>query len=69
MSRDWFARLKRGEHGVFVTTSAFTTQCQEEVFADEYPVELMPGGRLVGMLKQLGAVRGDELSVEWVAGR
>ena len=48
------ARLQRGEHGVFVTTSYFTKQCQEEVFADRYPAELISGGQLVGMMAQLG---------------
>jgi hypothetical protein len=61
------ARLQRGEHGVFVTTSAFTRQCQEEVFADEYPVELISGGKLVGMLQQLGAVRAGDFVRDWVA--
>lgn len=48
------ARLQRGEHGVFVTTSYYTKQCQEEVFADRYPVELIAGGQLVGMFAQAG---------------
>jgi hypothetical protein len=60
------ARLQRGEHGVFVTTSAFTTQCQEEVFEDGYPVDLIAGGRLVGILQQLDAVRGGRLAEEWL---
>jgi hypothetical protein len=60
------ARLQRGEHGVFVTTSSFTRQCQEEVFADAYPVELIPGGRLVGVLAHLGAVDGDHLAPAWL---
>lgn len=61
------ARLQRGEHGVFVTTSAFTEQCQEEVFADAYPVELIPGAKLVGILQQLGGVQAGKLSPDWVA--
>ena len=48
------ARLQRGEHGVFVTTSYYTRQCQEEVLADRYPAELISGGQLVGMMSQLG---------------
>lgn len=48
------ARLQRGEHGVFVTTSYYTPQCQQEVFADRYPVELIAGGQLVGMFAQVG---------------
>jgi len=61
------ARLQLGEHGVFVTTSAFTRQCQEEVFADAYPVELIAGGKLVSMLQQLGAVQSGRLVSEWCA--
>jgi hypothetical protein len=60
------ARLQRGEHGVFVTTSAFTRQCQDEVFADQYPVELIPGLQLVGILQQLGAVQGRGLQPSWL---
>jgi hypothetical protein len=62
------ARLQRGEHGVFVTSAWFTEQCQEEVFADAYPVELIPGTKLVAMLEQLGAARGGRLAEDWVAG-
>jgi hypothetical protein len=60
------ARLRRGEHGVFVTTASFSRQCQEEVFADQYPVDLIPGARLVGMLQHLGAVRGREILPAWL---
>ena len=60
------ARLQRGEHGVFVTTSYFTKQAQEEVFADKYPVELIPGGRFAGLLQQIGATRKGELRREWL---
>lgn len=48
------ARLQRGEHGLFVTTSYYTKACQEEVFGDQYPVELISGGQLVGMAAQIG---------------
>ncbi len=48
------ARLQRGEHGLFVTTTYYTRACQEEVYADEYPVELISGGQLVGMAAQIG---------------
>ncbi|HSC86183.1 MAG TPA: restriction endonuclease [Polyangiaceae bacterium] len=59
------ARLQRGEHGVFVTTSHFTRQAQDEMYTDKYPVELIPGGRFAGMLAQIGAVRGGELLPHW----
>jgi HJR/Mrr/RecB family endonuclease len=60
------ARLQRGEHGVFVTTSYFTKQAQEEVHADGYPVELIAGGRFTGLLQQIGATRKGQLRPEWL---
>lgn len=59
------ARLQRGQHGVFVTTSYFTRQAQEEVLEDRYPVELISGDRLVGMLQHLGATAGSGLKPAW----
>lgn len=61
------ARLQRGEHGVFVTTSHFTTQAQDEMFADRYPVELVPGGRFAGMLAHVGATKAGNLREDWLA--
>jgi hypothetical protein len=60
------ARLQRGQHGVFVTTAHFSTQAQEEVYADKYPVELISGDRVVGMLQHLGAITGGRLSPRWI---
>jgi hypothetical protein len=60
------ARLQRGEHGVFVTTSYFTPQAQDEMYADKYPVELVLGGRFAGLLAHVGATRAGELRREWV---
>lgn len=60
------ARLQRGEQGVFVTTSYFTAQAQDEMYADKYPVELVAGDRFAGMLAHVGATRGGELRQEWV---
>jgi hypothetical protein len=60
------ARLQRGEHGVFVTSSYFTTQAQEEVFEDRYPVELIYGRRLVGLLSSVGAIRDGRLDPSWL---
>jgi restriction endonuclease Mrr len=51
---------------VFVTTSYFTKQTQEEVYADKYPVELISGGRFAGLLAQIGASSKGELKREWV---
>ncbi len=36
------------------------------MYADRYPVELIPGGRLAGMLMQVGATREGELRREWL---
>ncbi|MEM7157036.1 MAG: restriction endonuclease [Myxococcota bacterium] len=62
------ARLQRGEHGVFATNSYFTRQAQAEVLEDRYPVELIHGGRLAGMLAKVGAVKGGKLDDSWVRG-
>lgn len=40
------ARLRRGWVGVYVTTSFFSTQVQEEVYEDRYPIVLINGLRL-----------------------
>ena len=45
------ARLDRGEYGIFVTTSAFTKQAQEEVFEMRYPVSLVHSKKLISMIK------------------
>ncbi len=60
------ARLQRGEHGIFATTSYFTQQAQQEVYADRYPVELIPGARLAGLLAEVGAVRKGVLQSSWL---
>lgn len=46
-------------------SSRATEQCQEEVFGDAYPVELISGGKLVGLLQQLGAAKAGKLVPEW----
>ncbi len=60
------ARLQRGEHGVFATNSYFTPQAQEEVAHDRYPVELIYGRRLLGLLTQVGAIRRGQLDPSWL---
>lgn len=40
------ARLRRGWVGVYVTTSFFSTQVQEEIYEDRYPIVLVNGQRL-----------------------
>ena len=60
------ARLRRGEYGIFVTTSYYTKQAQEEVLADAYPVKLFAGIDLVRFLKELKLVVGDQIRQEWL---
>lgn len=60
------ARLGRGQYGVFVTTSYFTRQAQEEVLADRYPTRLVAGTDLINMMRELRVTRGDELSPSWL---
>lgn len=61
------ARLGRGEYGIFVTTSYYTRQAQEEVFEDAYPVKLFAGIGLVLFLRELKLVRNGQIKEEWLA--
>lgn len=61
------ARLGRGQYGVFVTTSYFTRQAQEEVLADGYPTTLVAGADLVRIMRELRVVNHDEISGKWLA--
>jgi hypothetical protein len=61
------ARLRRGEFGLFVTTSYFTRQAQEEVLSDAYPTKLLSGSDVVRFMKEVGAVRKGEISSAWVS--
>ena len=45
------ARLDRGEYGIYVTTSAFSKQAQEEVYEMRYPVSLVHSRKLISMIK------------------
>jgi HJR/Mrr/RecB family endonuclease len=60
------ARLSRGQFGLFVTTSYFTKQTQQEVLEDGYPVKLFSGIDLVNFLKELRLVDKDKIRVEWL---
>jgi hypothetical protein len=60
------ARLRRGEYGVFVTTSYYTRQAQKEVFEDAYPVKLFAGVDLVRFLRELNLVSAGEVREEWL---
>jgi len=61
------ARLRRGEYGIFVTTSYYTRQAQEEVLEDAYPVRLFAGIDLVRFLRELNLLAGERLREEWLA--
>jgi hypothetical protein len=61
------ARLRRGEYGIFVTTSYYTRQAQEEVLEDAYPVKLFSGVDLVRFLRELKLLTGEQLRREWLA--
>ena len=60
------ARLTRGQYGIFVTTSYFTKQTQEEVLADRYPTTLIAGADLVRIMREMRITRGDEISAAWL---
>ena len=60
------ARLNRGQYGIFVTTSYFTKQAQEEVFADAYPTTLIAGADVVRMMRELRIAKGGEISPTWL---
>jgi hypothetical protein len=61
------ARLRRGEYGIFVTTSYYTRQTQEEVLEDAYPVKLFSGADLVRFFRELKLIAGDHLREDWLA--
>jgi Restriction endonuclease AspBHI N-terminal/Restriction endonuclease len=61
------ARLRRGEYGIFVTTSYYTRQTQEEVLEDAYPVKLFSGADLVRFFRELKLIAGDHLRADWLA--
>jgi restriction endonuclease Mrr len=61
------ARLRRGEYGIFATTSYYTRQAQEEVFEDAYPLKLFAGIDLVGFLRELKLITGENIRQEWLA--
>lgn len=60
------ARLRRGEYGIFATTSYYTRQAQEEVFEDAYPVKLFAAIDLVGFLRELKLIAGEDIRQEWL---
>jgi hypothetical protein len=60
------ARLRRGEYGIFVTTSYFTRQAQEEVLEDAYPVKLFAGVDLIRFFRELKLISGGQINQTWL---
>jgi len=60
------ARLARGQYGIFVTTSYFTRQTQEEVLEDRYPTSLVAGSDLVRIMRELRIARASEIRRDWL---
>lgn len=60
------ARLGRGQYGIFVTTSYFTKQAQEEVLEDRYPAELVAGADIVRIMREQGVARSGEIRPSWL---
>ncbi len=60
------ARLTRGQYGIFVTTSYFTKQTQEEVLEDHYPTHLVARSDLVRIMREMRIARGAQISPAWL---
>ncbi|MCX2743661.1 restriction endonuclease [Mangrovivirga sp. M17] len=60
------ARLRRGQFGIFVTTSYYTPQTQKEVLEDGYPVKLFTGNDLVNILKELRLDENGKIKNVWL---
>ncbi len=60
------ARLNRGQFGLFVTTSYYTKQAQNEVLQDGYPVRLFSGIDLINFLKELRLVENGLIKKGWL---
>lgn len=60
------ARLDRGEYGIFMTTSYFTKQAQEEVYEMRYPVHLVDGAQLISMFKRSRIWKDGQIDPDWI---
>lgn len=61
------ARLGRDEFGIYITTSYYTKQTQQEVLQDRYPVKLFSGIDVVNLFKELQLITNDhEINTEWL---
>lgn len=59
------SRLKHRDIGVFVTTSYFDSQVQEELIEDNHPVLLLSGGDIAHLLANKGIAKGPLMN--WIA--
>ena len=55
------ARLRRGEYGLFFTTSYYTKQAQEEVIEDGYPVKLFSGIDMYNLFENADMIKNGRL--------
>lgn len=60
------ARLGRGEYGIFVTTSYYTKQAQEEALKDAYPIKLYSGIDIINFLRELRLIYNGKIKQEWL---
>lgn len=60
------ARLDRGEYGIFITTSYFTKQAQEEVYELRYPVHLVDGAQLISIFKRSRMWKNNMIDQNWL---
>ena len=62
------ASLERGQFGVFITTSYFTAQAQEEAIERKYPIHLINAKELIGMIKRSDHWKDNSLDQTWLDG-
>ena len=55
------ARLRRGEYGLFFTTSYYGRQAQEEVIKDAYPVKLFSGVDMYNLFEAANMIKEGKL--------
>jgi Restriction endonuclease len=59
-------RLRRSEYAIYVRTSYYTRQAQEEVLEDAYPVKLFADVDLILFFRELRLIVGDHLGQDWL---
>lgn len=61
------ARLGRDEFGIYITTSYYTEQAQQEVLQDRYPVKLFSGIDVVNLFKEAQLITDDhKINPQWL---